>query len=84
MKAPFQISIRPTKAGWLLILASALFTLILFGSTWSWALEPINKGITRIPRRVFVTSVVIAGLIVFVLGWCTLRLRKIRTFDVHK
>jgi hypothetical protein len=84
MKSPLNISIKPTKAGWFLIYGCGLFTLVLLFSTFSWALEPINKGLTRVPFRLFVSLVLAAGIVTFVLGVWVLRRRKVRAFNVQR
>lgn len=83
MKSLFNISIRPTKAGWFLICSSGLFTLLLLFGTFSWALEPINKGITRVPFRIFVSVVFGSGSVFFLLGLWVLRRRKVQVFKVQ-
>ena len=80
---PLNISIKPTKAGWFLIAGSGLFTLMLLFSTFSWALEPINKGITRVPLRLFVSFVFGAGIAAFVLGLWVLQRRNVQVFNVQ-
>ena len=69
--------IKPTKAGWRLLLGAAGFTVIVALLTARWVLEYVDKGVQRMTISIFILLLLAIMGIAYGVGWLILHFRGI-------
>jgi hypothetical protein len=69
--------IKPTKAGWGLLLGAAAFTLAVAVLTARWALVYVDKGVQRMTMSVFILLLLALFGGAYGVGWLALRAKGI-------